>query len=47
MYVATFTKAGGAGVKYDVERTGLGFRSDGRIEAAKTAMPTTCKMQRP
>jgi branched-chain amino acid transport system substrate-binding protein len=47
MYVATFTKAGGAGVKYDVERTGLGFRSDGRIEAGKTAMPTTCKMQRP
>jgi branched-chain amino acid transport system substrate-binding protein len=47
MYVATFTKAGGAGVKYDIERTGLGFRSDGRIEAGKTAMPTTCKMQRP
>jgi branched-chain amino acid transport system substrate-binding protein len=47
MYVATFTKAGGSGVKYDVERTGLGFRSDGRIEGAKTAMPTTCKMQRP
>jgi branched-chain amino acid transport system substrate-binding protein len=47
MYVATFTKAGKPGVKYDVERTGLGFRSEGRIEAAKTAMPTTCKMQRP
>jgi branched-chain amino acid transport system substrate-binding protein len=47
MYVATFTKAGASGVKYDVERTGLGFRSEGRIEASKTAMPTTCKMQRP
>jgi hypothetical protein len=30
-----------------MERTGLGFRSEGRIEAKETMMPTTCKMQRP
>ncbi len=43
MYVSTFTK----GAKYDMERTGLGFKSDGRVDAKDTALPTTCKMQRP
>jgi branched-chain amino acid transport system substrate-binding protein len=33
--------------KYDVEGTGLGFVTDGKIEARDTALPTTCKMQRP
>ena len=47
MYISTLTKAGTSGVKYDVERTGMGFRSEGRIDAKSTAMPTSCKMQRP
>jgi branched-chain amino acid transport system substrate-binding protein len=47
MYISTFTKAGTSGVKYDSERTGFGFRSDGRIDAKDTMMPTSCKMQRP
>ena len=47
MYISMLTKAGTPGAKYDVERTGMGFRSEGRIEAKSTAMPTTCKMQRP
>ncbi len=47
MYVSTFAKAGSAGVKWDIERTGLGFRTDGRVEAKDTAMATTCTMQRP
>ena len=47
MYVSTFAKAGSGGVKWDMERTGLGFRTDGRVEAKDTAMATTCKMQRP
>ncbi|HET9576662.1 MAG TPA: branched-chain amino acid ABC transporter substrate-binding protein [Usitatibacter sp.] len=33
--------------KYDVEGTGLGFITDVKLDAAKTALPTTCKMQRP
>ena len=33
--------------KYDVEGSGLGFITDTKIDAAKTALPTTCKMQRP
>jgi len=34
-------------VKFDVERTGNGFKTDRRIEAKDTAQPTTCKMTRP
>ncbi|HET9652538.1 MAG TPA: branched-chain amino acid ABC transporter substrate-binding protein [Usitatibacter sp.] len=33
--------------KYEVEGTGLGFITDVKLDAAKTALPTTCKMQRP
>ncbi len=47
LYVSTFGKMGAAGVKYDVERTGMGFGTDGRIEAKDTVLPTTCEMQRP
>jgi branched-chain amino acid transport system substrate-binding protein len=47
MYISTFAKAGTSGVKYDVERTGFGFRSEGRVEGRDTVLPTTCKMQRP
>ena len=34
-------------MKFDVEKTGLGFKTDAKIEAKATALPTTCKMQRP
>jgi branched-chain amino acid transport system substrate-binding protein len=47
LYISTMTKVGTKGVKYDVENTGLGWKTDARIEAAHTAMPTTCKMKRP
>jgi branched-chain amino acid transport system substrate-binding protein len=46
LYVATFTKVGGE-VKYDLEGTGHGFRTDMRIEAKDTTLPTTCRMGRP
>ncbi|MDQ4061905.1 MAG: branched-chain amino acid ABC transporter substrate-binding protein [Pseudomonadota bacterium] len=36
-----------AGTKRDVENTGLGFKTDGRIEAKDTETPTSCKMKRP
>lgn len=47
LYVATLTRAGRPGVKYQFENSGLGWRVDMRIEASDTALPTTCKMQRP
>jgi branched-chain amino acid transport system substrate-binding protein len=34
-------------VKFDVEKSGLGFKTDEKISAADTAMSTTCKMTRP
>ena len=43
MIVSTFSD----GVKYPAEKTPFGFKTDLRIEADKTAMPTTCKMVRP
>jgi len=33
--------------KYDVEKTGLGFVTDGKVEPKDTATPSTCKMERP
>jgi len=34
-------------VKYDVEKTGLGFVTNGKVDAKETWLPTTCKMDRP
>jgi len=47
LYLATFTKAGVPGVKYDAEGTGFGWKTEARIEPEQTVPPTTCKMQRP
>ena len=47
LFISSFVKAGGKGVKFDVERTGMGFKTVGRVEAKDTALPTTCKMERP
>lgn len=47
LYIAKMVEQGTADAKYDVENTGMGWTSVGRIEAEKTAMPTTCDMKRP
>ncbi len=47
LYVSTLKKMGEQGVKYDVERTGMGPKTDFRVEAADTELPTTCEMKRP
>jgi branched-chain amino acid transport system substrate-binding protein len=47
LFISSFVKTGGKGAKYDVERTGMGFKTEGRIEAKDTVTPTTCKMERP
>ena len=57
MYISTIVKAAVKGgqpqaggdktVKYDQEDTGLGFRTDARIESYVVAQPTTCQMKRP
>jgi branched-chain amino acid transport system substrate-binding protein len=47
LFISTYSKVDGKAVKYDVERTGNGFKTDRRIEGKDTVMPTTCKMERP
>jgi branched-chain amino acid transport system substrate-binding protein len=47
LYISTLVKSGGKDAKADVEKTGLGFRTDARIEGADTVMATTCKFQKP
>jgi len=42
-YEAMFTK----GVKYDVEKTGLGWKTEFKTTVADETLPTTCKMKRP
>jgi branched-chain amino acid transport system substrate-binding protein len=43
LFVSTLVEAGTEGAALDVEKTGLGFRTDTRIEGADTSMATTCK----
>ena len=45
--MAKLAKLGDAGVKFDVEGSGYGFRVIKTIASDKAAMPTTCKMIRP
>ena len=47
LYISTYSKVDGVDVKFDVERTGNGFKTDRRIEGKDTVMDTTCKMERP
>ncbi len=47
LYISTYVKADGKTVKFDVERTGNGFKTDSRTEGKDTTQPTTCKMTRP
>jgi branched-chain amino acid transport system substrate-binding protein len=48
LYVMTFAKFDGKKVKFPADGTkDFGFKTDVKIDAAKTALPTTCQMQRP
>jgi branched-chain amino acid transport system substrate-binding protein len=47
LFISTYSKVDGKDVKFDIERTGNGFKTDRRIEGKDTMMPTTCKMERP
>jgi branched-chain amino acid transport system substrate-binding protein len=43
LYVSTMSDK----VKYDVEHTGVGFKTDAKVDGKSTALPTVCKMDRP
>jgi branched-chain amino acid transport system substrate-binding protein len=51
LYISTFARSAAKGgpkeVRFDVENTGYGFRTDVRIEPYVSAQPTSCQMKRP
>jgi branched-chain amino acid transport system substrate-binding protein len=47
LFITTWTKAGTPDVKYDMEKTGYGFRTDVRLDSYVAAQPTSCQMKRP
>jgi branched-chain amino acid transport system substrate-binding protein len=47
LYILNFVKAGQAGVKYDEEKTGYGWKTEVFIPAADIVPPVKCQMERP
>ena len=47
LYILTITRLNGLDVKYGLENSGLGTRTDARIEARDMMLPTRCRMNRP
>jgi branched-chain amino acid transport system substrate-binding protein len=47
LYILTITRLNGRDVKYPLENTKLGTRTDARIEARDMIIPTSCKMDKP
>ena len=47
LYILNFVKAGQAGVKYDEEKTGYGWKTEAFIEAGNIVPPVKCQMERP
>ncbi len=47
LYIKTWVKAGASDVLFDQEKTGFGWRTDKKIDAAAATQPTTCQMKRP
>jgi len=46
-YAYLFSKAGQQGIRHDVENTGFGWHTEGRIESEDTIPPIRCQMERP
>jgi branched-chain amino acid transport system substrate-binding protein len=47
LFISTLVKANDKDVKFDIMKSGLGFKTDARVDAKDTVLPTTCKMARP
>ena len=47
MFISTMVKTDGDKVKFDVELTGLGWRTDMKVDTETTMRPTVCEMERP
>lgn len=47
LYLLSWDKVNGKDVKYDMESTGLGWKTEKKIDAYVAAQPTSCQMKRP
>jgi branched-chain amino acid transport system substrate-binding protein len=47
LYILGMARINGRDIKYDLEDTGIGPRTEARFEAADLALPAQCSMQRP
>ena len=47
LYIIVASKVNGADVKYGMEDTGIGPRTEARLEARELTLPTRCQMKRP
>jgi branched-chain amino acid transport system substrate-binding protein len=47
IYETVFERVGGPGVKYDTEDTGLGWKTEGKLDTEANIQPVTCRVQRP
>lgn len=47
LFISSVAKVDGKRLRFDADRTGMGWQVERRIEGKDTMMPTTCKMERP
>ena len=47
VYLAKLSKTGAAGVKYDVENTGMGWKTVAKVDSSGAVPEMKCKMERP
>jgi branched-chain amino acid transport system substrate-binding protein len=47
LFIASVLKADGKEVRFDQDHSGMGWKTERRIEGKDTIIPTTCKMDRP
>jgi branched-chain amino acid transport system substrate-binding protein len=47
VYQTVFTRAGQPGVKYDAERTGFGWKTEGKVDTMDNLPPVLCRVRRP
>ena len=47
LFIGTVVKVDRKDMKFDADKSGMGWKAERRIEAKDTVIPTTCKMERP
>jgi branched-chain amino acid transport system substrate-binding protein len=47
LYISTWVKTNGSDVKYDQENTGMGWKTNQKIDAFVASQPSSCQMKRP